>query len=955
MIRNPPLRLLASLTLSVMLTGCGVAFAGPPPGQDPGFWHILDDRKVGAHQLRRKHPTWDGRGVVVAVLDTGVDMRAPGLLKTSEGKVKVIEARDFSGQGAVDMVPAEIKTIDGVRYLATDEGKVRGFEKLPVKPAKGDAWHLGFLTEQRFKNSAVTDLNRNGATNDRFAVLAVTTDKESVVYVDLSGDSDMTGEPARRSYHVAQEAFAFRVPDPEHQRPPLTFALHVPADASTVTFHFDDGGHGTHVAGISTGHQLMGRKGFHGIAPGAQVLSLKIGDNTLSGGSTTVDSMHSAIEFAGEWSKDHKIPVIINISYGIGSEIEGESDIDVALDNALERYPLLAAAVSAGNEGPGMSSVGTPAASQLATAVAAMLPKESAAALYGSRLRRNKIFAFSSRGGEVAKPDVLAPGVASASTAAHDKRDVKGGTSMASPQIAGVYALMASAALARKIRFTGSTMKRALLHSARPLDGYPVTAQGAGVPDVGRAIEALGKLATRREPFRVVGYEVETAVPTSHSRKGAAAYWRTGTYLPSPEVGHQFKIQPLFGATISAKDREAFQTVLSFRSQADWLRVDRPKGKLVGNGPLKLKVSYQRSKLTTPGVYSGRILATPDDAAGIPAFALWNTVIVPHTFSVENKYGLDLRGQSLRPGDIRRIPVLVPPGASHLSIRLSNVRGKWGSTLLQVYEPNGHEWPIDRWRASTDRSAEAVAGITGADLKPGIWEIVVYGSFRNRATTHWDLSVRFRGLDSEPITSWEQSPGESPGGWFSVTNRYDTRFRGKVSGSLFGYRRTRSLEATGDTLTSRFPVNAEIKRIDLVLRLDPKTYNRFTDVAVNVLDRSGKAIEKGGFSNGTSRISIHNESGDAREYTLQIKGGLTKSSDKPWKVSVQETWVWTSPISVSVGRTVVLYPQVPSRFYWSLAATPPKVPTGGFVNYGELRFHDGASNERWLTLPMRLK
>ena len=119
--------------------------------------------------------------------------------------------------------------------------------------------------------------------------------------------------------------------------------------------------------------------------------------------------------------------------------------------------------------------------------------------------------------------------------------------------------------------------------------------------------------------------------------------------------------------------------------------------------------------------------------------------------------------------------------------------------------------------------------------------------------------------------------------------------------------------------------------------------------------KPGKAIEKGGFSNGTSRISIHNESGEAREYTLQIKGGLTKSSDKPWKVSVQETWVWTSPISVSVGRTVVLYPQVPSRFYWSLAATPPKVPTGGFVNYGELRFHDGASNERWLTLPMRLK
>ncbi len=90
----------------------------PAPADGGAPWPFLPNDDIGAYAFRQAHPTWDGRGVVVAVFDTGVDAFAPGLATTSTGETKVIEARDFSTQGDWDLVEAERDTLRRARLPA---------------------------------------------------------------------------------------------------------------------------------------------------------------------------------------------------------------------------------------------------------------------------------------------------------------------------------------------------------------------------------------------------------------------------------------------------------------------------------------------------------------------------------------------------------------------------------------------------------------------------------------------------------------------------------------------------------------------------------------------------------------------------------------------------------------------------------------------------------------------
>src|SRR5262249_34269413 len=130
------------------------------------------------------------------------------------------------------------------------------------------------------------------AAKDKFKKLGVLAYKTAAgirARVDLNGDKDFANDDEIYDFAASRKFLKLG------EKKSLTTAVNIAADLKSASFVFDDGTHGSHVAGIATGYDPSG---LQGVAPGAQVIGAKIGDSRLSGGSTTTASMMLAIDYA---------------------------------------------------------------------------------------------------------------------------------------------------------------------------------------------------------------------------------------------------------------------------------------------------------------------------------------------------------------------------------------------------------------------------------------------------------------------------------------------------------------------------------------------------------------------------------------------------------------------------------------------------------------------------------
>jgi serine protease AprX len=274
-----------------------------------------------------------------------------------------------------------------------------------------------------------------------------------------------------------------------------------------------DNGHGSHVAGTAAGTGAASDGKYKGVAPGAHL----VGISASVGGFLPTIMLLAGFDYILEHQEGYNIQVVNN-SWGSSGEFNPEGSIAIATREVHDAGVTVVFA--GGNSGPDQNTMNPHSVAPWVISVAAGCklgedPTNSRA--HCDDGREQVLAGFSSRGvpgDPIYHPDILAPGVHTVSSRAstgleigafalnHDATICQidaehvpyytciSGTSMASPAVAGVVALLEEASGGT---LTPDQALDVLTRTASPLSGYDVWEVGAGYVDALAAVQAVQK------------------------------------------------------------------------------------------------------------------------------------------------------------------------------------------------------------------------------------------------------------------------------------------------------------------------------------------------------------------------------------------------------------------------------------------------------------------------------
>jgi subtilisin family serine protease len=552
----------------------GVPF-GTPPGADTAADNpFLPTGQTGAVLFKKLHPTWDGRGVTIGILDSGVDLDNPWLQSTSTGERKIVD------------------WFTATHPLTEGDGSWRAMltqvTATPTFTAASATWTAPAPGNYRFNrfNEAITaadelggDVNRDGDSTDLFGVLYNMDTHD--IWVDTDQDRNFGNNALMRPYKEHFDIGHFGTDNPATEvRDQMPFVVEFREDvdltpaglpgqvADFVNIGIIEAQHGTHVAGITAANDILGNPDFDGAAPGAKIVSGRA--CSWGGGCTAVALTDGMTDLVVNRGVD-----VVNMSIGGLPALNDGNNARAQLYNTLIRNYGVQLFISAGNSGPGDNTIGDPSVATDVVSVGADITKETWLSNYGSEVvREDAMFNFSSRGPREDggfKPNITAPGSAISTTplwqpggpvpeagyALPPGLSMLNGTSMASPEATGATALLLSAGKALGKTFTPAQLRRAIYTSADFKSGITAEAQGNGQYDVnGALVQLLLGVQTR-------DYTVDAPVCTAISQFLAVPGHGTGVYnrCPANAGGHAAGQQKTYPVKVTRTSGPSYAVV----------------------------------------------------------------------------------------------------------------------------------------------------------------------------------------------------------------------------------------------------------------------------------------------------------------------------------------------------------------------------------------------------------
>jgi len=701
----------------------------PPGAGTPNDNPYMPTRDTGAAQFLAAHPTWDGRGVTIGQVDTGVSLDHPSLLTTSTGERKIVGW--VTGTDPIDdNDPTWINMSTQVSGATFTVGTP------PVTytaPAAG-SYRFGIFNERdpRFGGELGRDANRDGnpaGSSGLFGVLWNTSTNQ--VWVDTDQDLSFTDETAMTDYSVNYDIGWFGTDNPATAvQERLPFVIQTDGKNKFVNIGVASGAHASHVAGILAGNSLFGGA-MTGAAPGAKIVSSRA--CLFIAGCTGHALLEGMIYVAKQANVD-----VINMSIGGLPALNDANNTRARVYDRLIEQSNVQMFISAGNSGPGINTIGDPSVANKVVSVGASITRNTYLSNYGADpVFADNLLYFTSRGPREDggfKPNIVAPGSAISTTPMWQPGGPVGGTyvlppgysmfngtSMASPMAAGSAALLLSAAKATGIQHQPAQLRQAINSSAHQLapSRYDATDQGNGLMDVGAAWDLL--------KTNIKTTDITSAVQVNTVLSG---------FLATPGVG--VGIHDREGVTVGT----AYQRTYSFHRTSggggavtynlSWVDNDGTFSSassisLPKNSPVNLVVNINP---TSAGAHAAILNLDDPSTAGID-YQTMNLVIAPLELTAATAYSQVISGTIGRAQQSHYF-FKVPAGTPALKVDFSGPSATPGTGQARFLRWHPYGLPIDDNGASSCYSPP-VAGCpqgsptsraTGNPLA-GVWEVSV--------------------------------------------------------------------------------------------------------------------------------------------------------------------------------------------------------------------------------------
>jgi subtilisin family serine protease len=705
-----------------------------PSASTPDANAYMPTRETGTIDFRKKNPKYDGRGVTIGIIDSGVDLDHPALQKTTTGERKI-----------VDWVTGTDPVLDNDGTWRPMVTEVKASPTFAYASSTWTAPRAGDFRVSRFSESITAgsepggDVNRDGDTTDQFGILYDTATND--IWVDANQDKRFTDDELMRPYKEKFQVGHFGTDKPGTDvvesmpfvvefREDVSLAPYgLPGTADFVNIGIVEDAHGSHVAGIAAAHSMFGGA-MNGQAPGAKIVSSRA--CTWGGGCTAAALLDGMVDLVTNRKVD-----VVNMSIGGLPALNDANNARATVyDRLIDDYGVQLF-ISAGNSGPGLNTIGDPSVAGKVVSVASSISKETWKANYGSVVSAAlALHPFSSRGPTEAggfKPNISAPGSAISTVPQWLKQPdlaeagytlpigyaMFNGTSMASPQAAGAAAVLLSGSFAKEIPVTPKRLRDAMYSSAKQFTGESVAGQGTGQVNVPGAWTLLQKKAN------VADYTTDAPVCTPLSDFLAKPGRGTGVYnrCAAGEGGQVIGKAKTYGVKVT-------RTSGTTRSVKHTVRIVGNDGTFTA----PKSISLAKGKATTLNVTAttkkqgahAAIVEIDDPATPVVDHRVMVTVVQSRALAkpdfVQEDRGTTERNRS------RSYFVTVPEGAKALQVNLSGIATRSQTRFIAI---NPYGVPVESTASTacytnfSDAKACKPTSRSYADPLPGVWEIEV--------------------------------------------------------------------------------------------------------------------------------------------------------------------------------------------------------------------------------------